>query len=272
MIELAVVVSVMGDDTYFKMASISIPSFLNNNTSADLFIFTDNIDRINKLKNISSDRIHIVNMPERFKEHKHMIKDVIRKGTSEKDMREMAVRRGYFYRQIFVTSLIPIAEDFFKDKKYSHILKIDVDSYFAGGDMILMVKEEIRKVPGFDLYLVNRTHDLMCHYGGGMPGSGFTLWRKRSNFVPIYLEQFAKTAQVTILSMRGKRLVRTMILNRPGYHFVYPFEKARRTNREFTKEIASGFLPAYFHLFGDTALENMKKMEEWFGEKSNETA
>ena len=46
----------------------------------------------------------------------------------------------------------------------------------------------------------------------------------------------------------------------------YPFEKARRTSKEFTKEIAEQFSPAYFHLLGTHALENLEKMEKWFGE------
>lgn len=269
--EIATVVSIMGDDTYFKMASMSIASFLKNNTLADLFIFTDNVDRINKLKNISPSRVHIVDMLERFKEYESMIKDLNKKGLNEEDVKYHTECFGYFHNQIFVASLVPITEDFFKNKKYSHILKIDVDSYFAGGDMMLMVKEEIRKAPGFDLYLVARKHDLMCHYGGGAPGTGFTLWRKGSNFATRYLEQFAGNFQNTILMLRSKKLVRIRILGRPGYHFVYPFEKAKRTNSVFTKEIASEFLPAYFHLHGNTALENIKKLDDWFGDKSDET-
>jgi len=272
MSEIATVVSVMGDDTYFKMASVSLRSFLRNNISADLFIFTDSIGKVSKLRSFGLDRVHIIDMPERFKKHENVINDLIKRGTSEEDMKNHNECFGYFHNQIFVSSLVPIAEDFLKDKKYSHILKIDVDSYFAGGDMIALVREEIQREPGFDLYLVARQHDLMSPYGGGAPGTGFTLWRKGSVFAARYLERFEGNFQNTVLKMRGKGLVRIKILERPGYHFVYPFKKARETNREFTKEIASEFLPAYFHLSGRDALENMKKMEEWFGDKQDETA
>jgi len=268
MSEIATVVSVMGDDAYFKMASISIPSFLKNNTSADLFIFTDNIDRVNELRNISPNRVHVVDMFERFKGSK----DLLKRARVEEDTRTQIEQCGHAHRQAFIAPLIPIAEDYFKDKKYSHILKIDVDSYFAGGDMMLMVEEEIRKAPQFDLYLVDRTHDLMCQYGRGSPGTGFTLWRKGSDFASRYAEQFAVSFQVTILTMRRKNLFRTNILSRPGYHFVYPFEKAKRINKEFTKDVASAFLPAYFHLLGTGIFEKMKTMEEWFGGNSDETA
>jgi len=270
--EIATIVSVMGDDAYFKMASISLRSFLKNNVSADLFIFTDNFDRVDKLKNVSPGRVHIVDMPERFKRHKDVINDLIKRGTSEEDMKIHAEGFGYFHNHLFASSLVPIAEDYLKDRKYSHILKIDVDSYFAGGDMMVLVKEEIRSAPGFDLYLVARQHDLMCPYGGGAPGTGFTLWRKGSNFAVRYLERFTGNFQNTILRMRGKGLLHIKILDRPGYHFVYPFKNARETNREFTKEIASEFLPAYFHLSGRDALENMKIMDKWFGDESDETA
>lgn len=271
MSEIATIVSIMGDDIYFKMASTSISSFLKNNASTDLFIFTDNIDRVNGLKDISPNRIHVIDMPEQFKEYESMIKDLTEKGVSEEVMKKHAEDFGYFHNPIFVAPLVPIAEDLLEDKKYSHILKIDVDSYFAGGDMMALVKEEIRRAQGFDLYLVARKHDLMCPYGGGAPGTGFALWRKGSDFAARYLERFAGNFQNTILTMRGKGLVRIKILDRPGYHFVYPFENAKRTNRVFTKEIASGFLPAYFHLHGIDALENMKIMDKWFGDKSNET-
>jgi len=75
---IATIVSIMGDDAYFKMATVSIASFLKNNVSADLFIFTDNIDRINKLKNISPDRVHIVDMLKQFKEHEDMINNMVK--------------------------------------------------------------------------------------------------------------------------------------------------------------------------------------------------
>ena len=264
MSEIATVVSIMGDEAYFKMASVSISSFLKNNASADLFIFTDNVGRVNELKNISPNRVHVVDMIEQFKKHQETIKDFIKKGCSEEDMRKHAERYGHFHRQIFITMIVPVAEDFFKDKKYTHILKIDVDSYFAGGDMMMMVREEIRRAPEFDLYLVTRTHDLMCRYGGGAPGTGFTLWRKGSSFAPRYIEQFGGSFQNTILMIRKKRLVRLKMLDRPGYHFVYPFARAKNTNREFTKEIASEFLPAYFHLSGNVVFEELEIMKEWF--------
>jgi len=66
--------------------------------------------------------------------------------------------------------------------------------------------------------------------------------------------------------MLKHKIINIVMLNRPGFHFVYPFEKARRMNREFTREIAGQFFPAYFHLLGTNALENLERMEKWFGE------
>lgn len=262
MAEIATVVSVMGDDAYFKMAQISIPSFLRNNVSADLFVFTDDV---NKLSNISSDRIYVIDMLERFKE----CGDLIEKARIEEDAKTQIGRYGRIHSQLYIAPLVPVAEEFFARKKYSHILKIDADGYFAGGDMMSMVREDVRQAPGFDLYLVKRTHDLMCLYGGGAPGTGFALWRKGSDFASQYVKRFTGSYQVTILKLRRKIHGRFYVLGRPGYHFVYPFEKAKRTNREFTKEIASEFLPAYFHLLGKDALKNMRTLDGWFGEASN---
>ena len=265
MINIATIVCVMGDEAYFKMASVSIPCFLKNNTSANLFVFTDDVDRMNKLRNTITDEFHVVDMLKLHRGHESIVKDLLKKGCSEEFAKKHAERYGHFHKQIFVTSLIPIVEDFFKSKEYSHILKIDVDSYFAGGDMMLLVKKEIQKFPEFDLFLVERTHDLMCLYGGGQPGTGFVLWKKGSNFASRYIERFTDGFQRTILMLKNEHLVHTKILTRPGYHFVYPFTRANVMNREFTKEIASEFLPAYFHLSRHVIFEHMETMRGWFG-------
>ena len=53
MIEIATVMCVAGDPVFFKFASYSIPSFLRNNTSTDLHIFTDRPKEIEKYCNLS---------------------------------------------------------------------------------------------------------------------------------------------------------------------------------------------------------------------------
>ena len=113
MTEIATIVSVMGDDVFFKMAQISIPSFLRNNASADLFVFTDDVDRINELKNISLGRLHTIDMSEQFKLHG----DLIKRARVEEDAKTQMDRYGRIHRQLFIAPIVPVAEEFFKDKK-----------------------------------------------------------------------------------------------------------------------------------------------------------
>ena len=161
-----------------------------------------------------------------------------------------------------------MAESVLKGKGYDYILKVDSDGYFAGGDMMAMVKADILSHPSIEIFMVERKHPLMAHYGGGIPGSGFTLWRIGSRFISEYRQNFTGSQQVTILNMRFSRNIFVKTLKRPGYHFVRPFWKAKTVGGEFTKEIASQFLPAYFHLHGQIALEAYEKLEGWFGENS----
>lgn len=262
---IAVVVSVAGADSYFKFASHSIPSFLRNNISADLFVFTDNVGKIEKIGNSSGGRFHIIDLMECFGKNLELIKGLEERGLSDKDMENHTKRYGFLHHHIFISALLPLAESHLKkSKQHSHILKVDCDSYFAGGDLMSLLKEDIKGDGWCDLHLVARKHRLMQSYGGG-PGVGFTLWRKGSDFIPAYLRTFHRSEQVTILQLIKTRKVRAKILARPGYHFVRPFWQAKNGGWIFTREMASQFLPAYFHLYGVHALKNLKKLEEWFG-------
>lgn len=259
--DMAVVVSVAGERQYFEFASYFIPSFLKNNPTTDLLVFTDNVREIRKI----SEEPEIIDLEECFAKHPDALKELEEKGCSDKDMEDRTRRYGFLHHHIFVSALLPISEWQLRDNgKYSHILKVDIDGYFAGGDMISLLKGDIRRTEHIDLYLVERKHVLMELYGGGVPGVGFTLWRIGGEFIPEYLKSFHRNEQGTILRLRFR--IRTMILSRPGYHFVRPFWQAKKTDRKFTKEQAEQFLPAYFHVHGIGAIENLKKLESWFSD------
>lgn len=254
MIELAVIVSIAGDEIYFKFASISIPSFLRNCHSVDLFVFTDRPEEIERLGNTSNDRFNVIDLNKQFNQHDKLISQ----------FRAKIVPIDSLHKNIFVSPLLPIAEEFLKNKKYNHILKIDCDSYFAGGDVMQLVKEDIHRNSGYELYLIERTHELMSYYDKNKPGTGFVLWKKGGEFINKYINNFGHHFQPSILNMVYSGKIKTKILDRPGYHFVYPFLKAERVGKEFTKEIASQFLPAYFHLNSKNAYKNMEIMKKWF--------
>lgn len=268
MVKIATVMCVVGDSIYFKFASFSIPSFLRNNITTDLCVFTDKPGKINKYSHFS-DRMKVVGIKEYFDEHPEIINIFKTKGRTEEDMLRHKEAYGYMFRDVFPAAMPPMAEETLRDKGYTHILKIDSDSYFAGGDMMAMVKTEVTNNPHIEVFLVERRHPLMHHYGGGVPGSGFTLWKIGGGFASEYIRSFSGSQQMTILAMRFSHQVAVKILTRPGYHFVRPFWKAKQSGGEFTKEMALPFLPAYFHVHGQIALEGFAKLDKWFGEVNN---
>jgi len=260
--DIATVMAVAGEDAYFEFARYSIPSFLRNNKSVDLFVFTDDRPRIEQLQGLHTGRLRIVSLNGCFKMWSWMVKRLEQAGLSDEEMIARTEKYGFLHHHVFVSALLPIAEYYLHGLgDYTHILKVDCDAYFAGGDMMTSVREDVHKAEGYDLFLVKRKHPLMESYGGGKPGVGFTLWKMGSNFIPEYVKRFQTTEQVTILQLYGKNIVKTKILSRPGYHFVRPFWKSAN----LTKNMLEEFLPAYFHLHGIHAKENLKKLEDWFG-------
>jgi len=268
---IAVAMCVAGDPMFFKFASYSIPSFLRNNVSADLHVFTDKSEEIGKYRSLSK-RLNIIDLRGYFKKNQDLVEKFKTKGRSEKVLQSRNIRYGFDFKDIYPMIMPPMAEATLRGKGYTYILKIDSDSYFAGGDMVAMVRTDIERYSFADAFLVERRHPAMTHYGGGVPGSGFMLWRIGSRFIHEYINSFEGSQQLTVLNLRWSRDLHIKNLTQPGYHFVRPFEKAEQTAVAFTKEQASKFLPAYFHLHGKDALKNMRKLEEWFGDKSDEIA
>ncbi len=269
MIKIVAVMCVVGDPMYFKFASHSIPSFLRNNINTDLRVFTDKPEEIKQYLQLS-DKIGIVDIEDYFESHPKEVEKFKSKGrTYLPDVLQNHKKAyGYIFRDVYPATMPLMAEELLRNDGYTHILKIDSESYFAGGNMMAMVEKEVESASHIEVFLVERKHPAMAHYGGGVPGSGFTLWRTLSRFTSEYYRTFDGSQQVTILAMRFSGRVFIEILTRPGYHFVRPFWKARETGKEFTKEMASQFLPAYFHLHGKIALEGYEKLEEWFGERT----
>ena len=267
MINIVAAMCVAGDPMFFKFASYSIPSFLRNNALTDLHVFTDRPKKIEEYQHLS-DRLTINDLREYFDENKKLVGEFKKKGRTREILRTRLEDYGFNFEEVFPVMMPIMAESVLKEKGYDYILKVDSDGYFAGGDMMAMVKADVLSYSSIEIFMVERKHPLMAHYGGGIPGSGFTLWRIGSRFIPLYMRDFTGSQQVTILNMRHNRNIFLKILKRPGYHFVRPFWQAKTMGSEFTKETASQFLPAYFHLHGQIALEAYEKLEGWFGENS----
>lgn len=255
--KIAVIMSVAGDPMYFRLAKKSIPSFLRNNISVDLFVFTDDVSRIQKLRNALTGRLHIVDYNRNFLRNKILIKTLLDQGLPEEAFKSRTEKIGHVHKHIFVSALPTIAEKHLTNMDYDYILKIDVDSYFAGGDMFPELGSDLHKTPDCDLYLVKRTGSKT-----EPPGTGFVIWKKGSNFIQSYLQYFHRFRkfQRTIQQLAKTGIVKTHILQRPGYHFICPFNYEGITKKRLQRE-----LPAYFHLAEKNALERIKILEEWFG-------
>jgi hypothetical protein len=239
---ILVTMVIAGHNQYFKFADMCIPSFIKNCPTTKMLIYTDKIDFLLKYKNISNN-IEILDFNKYFK--KANIKNI-----KSKKLYNMVCDNyndtTYNHEHIFVAAVLPMSQEYALDKNgIDYILKIDCDGFFAGGDIFKMLKNDISKYPDYDLFLIERKNLLMGLNEKNLPGVGFTLWKKTGKFIDKYNKYFNREEQETILKITDK--VKTKFLERPGYHFVFPFQKDQ-PNIEYTKEQLEEFLPAYFHI------------------------
>jgi hypothetical protein len=259
-VKIATVLSVCGHAKYFEYASYSIPSFIKSNPNHDLFVFTTNIDYFKEWDFFS--QATFINFEKALKNvPKVVIEHIERETLGQMKSFVYQDRRHTHY---YVSMLMPVAHEYLKYKsEYTHILKIDCDSYFVGA-MMNMVTAEVAAVD-YPLYLVERKHEQMLvrHRSEGFEvGVGFTLWRKHSSFMNAYVNNFEIDEQRTISGkLYAKKCMPVKILQRPGYHFVYPFKR----NPRFDKRLADRFIPAYFHLTGTKIVEHQKLFKKWYG-------
>ena len=253
---LLVTMSVAGHERYFEFADLCISSFIKNCPSTKMAVFTDRVDYLKKY-NLLSKNIEILD----FKTHFDQT-DMI--NIKRQELYNMVCEDyndpTYNHNHIFVAAVLPMAQKYaMSQNQIDYILKIDCDGVFAGGDLFSVLKKDIKKYPGYDLYLVQRTNPLMGFNGRKkLPGVGFTLWNKHGKFINKYNKYFEIEEQRTILNLGNK--IKTKILKRPGYHFVFPFQKCQ-PDVEYTKEKLEEFLPAYFHVHEK---KHFDMLSSWF--------
>ena len=142
----------------------------------------------------------------------------------------------------------------------THILSLDADTIFSG-NILNEVKREIKD--NKNLYLVKRTDERVLKVSSRSPGSGFTLWKRSSNFIEMFIKHYQKKhagagggSQDIIISIMGKMGAR--VLKNPFLHFVSPDEQ----NPKLTdKEIAT-FKPAYIHLHGKGSYQRLLRFKK----------
>jgi hypothetical protein len=242
-----VVVAVCGDEAYFKMAEISIPSFLRSNPTAKLHVFTDDTSKIKP-----SYKCEVYDIQEAVKQcDKNTILSLTPKMN---DFDNNGVKHIHSH-----VALLPLLAE--KVCSSDYIVKIDVDSFFEG-DMMRYVE----KNAGEDLILIDRSHDKIMKTYSGMPGVGFLMWRRKGQFVRAYTELFNGHEQETILNIFGCGIVPTRLFFNWNYHICYPFYHASKDGRTLTKKDTDEWTPFYIHVNGkdEPQIDKLKRLEEWY--------
>jgi hypothetical protein len=246
---IEVVMSVCGDDQYFEMSKISIPSFLRSNPTAKLHIFTDRPKEIEPTYKCEvydfNEAVKNIDKPTRY--------------AMELKMADFD-NNGVFHSHANVALLPLLAE---RVCSSDAILKIDVDSFFVG-DICNAVEGLLRAI-NVDLILVERTRgDVMVPYGG-LPGVGFLMWERGGRFVPGYTHFFTGNEQETILALYAEGVLSSGTISEFNYHICYPFKRAEQLGTRLTKKIIDKWIPFYIHVCGPGQIEKLKKLENWYG-------
>ena len=238
--KLQVCMTVMGAE-YIEYGKISIPQFCTQNPDTELIVFCENkwpFDFPNL--RCESFKTWYKPIPSIFEKTSNTYKNAIKLGDK-------------FHVHHFVSHIFPMMQEFgYAD----YLLKIDVDEYIIG-NMMKDVEDYIDKEK-HDLYLVRRKHPLMKLYGhGSMPGVGFTLWRKDSKFVEMYVENFDQNEQDAILSLRNKIDYHEIPMQ--NWHIVYLEIK----NPQITKEQVEEAFPSP-KMIHCNSLNEMIKLKGWY--------
>jgi hypothetical protein len=252
--QLAVITGVIGDQDYYNCASLSIPSFLRNCPNYPLIVFTDKPDIIKQYK--ITNMLYVINI-------EHMMKKYVRQNENiykrhPKEVLHIQYKGRQRIQNLFWASIIYVWGEYIVREllpNYTHILRIDCDSIFIGGNVLINIFNDLGN---HDMCMVERSHPAMLIIAKEKPGSGFTLWRIASEFMNEYVGRFNLNDQHTVHQVFDLfcQQDNAILLSNPSYHFMYPFVK----NLNFSRDQARNLLPACFHLGGNNAYENMKKL------------
>lgn len=146
-----------------------------------------------------------------------------------------------------------------------YILSLDADALFSG-NILDKVALELNKIKHkYDLYMVLRRDRRMLQTKGKSPGSGFTLWKKESVFIPFFLKRYNEVdagrkggSQNLTNAIRGK--MPSMLFTDPLLHMVSPdLRNPRLTDQEILK-----MKPAYIHLHGENSYKRLLRFKAVF--------
>lgn len=236
-------------ERYAKLVTISAPSYARYHTTP-LFVVTDSLGK-RDLKRYKHKSIRVIRIDP-------YIKAVFEETKMPAFSKYNYEVQGDYERKY--ASLKPlIMEKVIADlaPETDYILSLDADTYFSG-NIMNKVHNEIRD--NKDIYMVARVDNRMLKTRALMPGSGFTLWRRKSKFIKYFRQGciaggVRDGSQSLIHHIRGKLSQR--IINDPMLHFVSP----DLNNPNFSDKEIRKLKPAYIHLHGKNSYERLLRFK-----------
>lgn len=236
---------------YAKLATISAPSFAKHH-QMPIFVITDALGK-KALKLYKSPYIRVIIIDK-------YLKAVLEESNIPAFSHYDYEVKGDYERQY--ASLKPlIMEKVIADlvPEVEYILSLDADTYFSG-NIMNKVKAEIKK-DHKDIYMVHRIDSRMLQIRSKMPGSGFTLWNRKSKFIKYFRKgviagKAKDGSQSLIHQIRG--MLSQRIINDPMLHFVSPDLK----NPNFPDSEIRKLKPAYIHLHGKDSYNRLKRFKK----------
>lgn len=263
--KIAVVVSVCGHQKYFDYAHYSISSFVKNCPNEKMFVLTDNCEKLKKYQN---ENIILKDFAELKNKYSDKIKDIIEKSR----IGDCPVYFDYNHIHHYVSTLLPVMQFELAETDFEYILKIDCDSYFAGGNFLDIARKHIDGKN--ELYVVRRDNAMMQLFRYKVNdgnqfnqdkfdyaiGVGFTMWKINGNFIDRYIKMFGGVEQDTIWDVM--KTIKYKTIDDARLHFVLPFDSSSKNcNIDYGKDELMKYLPAYFHVHD---IANMEKFKLWF--------
>lgn len=248
---------------YAECASIMLPSFLKNRNGKIIVVFDEAAKSVLEIKHED-----LITTP--LKDYRTKAEKAVGLPTKSFEVGNFAKSDGVELHDRAFSALKPLIQEYAAAEKQSdaeYILSVDADAYFTGNVMqkVNLILE--RNKHQFDLYMVERKDPRMLLLSDGKKlGSGFTLWKRKSNFINLFCKHFNKKcgmwrrggSQALINKVREQ--MNSKVLVDPYLHFVSPDTK----NPNLSQSDIKSFKPAYIHLHGPNAFKRLTKFKTVF--------
>jgi hypothetical protein len=252
---------------YVETATISIPSFLEHHNEK-LFVIIDEIGKEILSNLISDSNLIFID-----------IKEILERCVCDVniDFKNFVQMPAYGEKEIHdrkYSTLKPIIMEWAIKSigmPYKFILSLDSDTFFSG-NIIDKIKTYLKR-PSYkkaDLFLVERTDNRMSLLNDMTPGSGFTLWRRKSKFINIFKTYInADTASIfggsqgSIVNIFNNNMIHSKLFTDHLLHFVSP-DRIKGEMIELTDKQILSIAPAYIHLHGPNSYKRLLKFESIF--------